>query len=57
MSAAAVQKMLPEFVGMEQADRKARLDDGCRPDLADLDRLTKTCRKIYESLHQNELVD
>lgn len=50
-------KKLLEFVSMELDDWETKLDDGARPGLADLDRMARTCRKVYEVLQRNELID
>lgn len=47
---------LLEYLDSELTSWEHRLDQGERPSLGDLDRLGKTCRKIYSILEKNGLV-
>lgn len=47
---------LLEFVGMELAGWEARLAEGEKPNLGDLDRLAKICKKTYRVLERNGLM-
>ncbi len=49
-------KKLLEFIDGELTDRQERLDEGETPRLGDLEKLDRTCRKIYRVLQRNELV-
>lgn len=49
-------KKLLDFLDIELLDWQQRLDDGEMPGLGDVDRLGRTCRKVYRVLEKNELV-
>ena len=49
-------KKLLDFLDCELLDWQQRLDDGEVPGLGDLDRLGRTCRKVYRVLERNGLV-
>ena len=48
---------LIEYIAMEMDNWEYRLDDGVIPTFGDLDRLARSCRKIYRALVRNGLVD
>lgn len=48
---------LLEFIGQQLDEWEVRLDDGERPDFGDLHRLGRLCRKTFDVLKRNGLVD
>jgi hypothetical protein len=48
---------LLEFIDTELVDWERRLEDGDSPNLGELDRLGKMCKKIYDVLKRNDLID
>lgn len=49
-------KKLLDFLDMELLDWQSRLDAGDVPRLGELDKLGRTCLKVYRVLEKNELV-
>ncbi len=49
-------KKLIEFLDMQLEDWEQRLDDGEKPSLGDLHKLSRVSKKVYKSLERNNLV-
>ena len=49
-------KNLLEYLYMEVTDWEQRLEDGEIPTLKDIQKMTKTSKKIYKALEKNNLV-
>ena len=47
---------LLEYMSMEITDWEERLEDGYIPDFKDIQKITKTSKKIYKVLEKNNLV-
>lgn len=47
---------LIEYISMEMDNWEYRLDNGIVPTFGDLDKLARSCRKIYRALLKNGLV-
>lgn len=50
-------KKLMEYLYMEISEWEQRLDNGEIPNFGDIQKLSKTARKIYTVLEKNNLVD
>lgn len=50
-------KKLLEFIAMELDDWEARLNNGHLPTLGDVERLARTCKKVYRVLERNGLIE